>query len=52
MSTLKSKVTITQLEYDRLLEASLQLEHLEAMGVDNWEGYSYYKDDEEEEDYD
>lgn len=41
--------TITQAEYDRLLEASLQLEHLEAMGVDNWEGYSHYDSDEEEE---
>lgn len=41
--------TITQAEYDRLLDASLQLEHLESMGVDNWEGYSHYKSDEEEE---
>lgn len=32
-------VTITQKEYDQLLEASAELNALYAYGVDNWEGY-------------
>lgn len=42
-------ITITDAEYARLLDDSAQLAHLEAMGVDNWDGYSYYKDEDEEE---
>jgi hypothetical protein len=41
-------ITITDAEYARLLDDSHQLAHLEAMGVDNWDGYSYYKDEDEE----
>lgn len=43
-------ITITDAEYARLLDDSNQLAHLEAMGVDNWDGYSYHKDEEEDED--
>ena len=32
-------VTISQKEYDSLLEARAMLSALEAAGVDNWEGY-------------
>jgi len=32
-------VTISQEEYDRLVEASNILEKLAAAGVDNWEGF-------------
>jgi len=32
-------VTITIEEYDRLLKSELQLECLEGMGVDNWDGF-------------
>lgn len=45
-------ITITHKEYLDLLEDSKQLAHLAACGVDNWEGYSYYSDDEEEQDND
>jgi hypothetical protein len=34
-------VTITQEEYNELLEDSWFLECLECAGVDNWDGYSY-----------
>ena len=33
-------VTITQKEYNKLLEDSNFLEALKGVGVDNWEGYS------------
>ena len=33
-------VTISKKEHDRLLLAALELQCLEALGVDNWEGYS------------
>lgn len=32
-------VTITQEEYDNLLEDSIFLQALSSAGVDNWEGY-------------
>lgn len=32
-------VTITQSEYDRLLEDSFFLDALRRAGVDNWDGY-------------
>lgn len=35
-----SKVTISVDEYEALKAASLQLQHLEETGVDNWEGYT------------
>lgn len=34
------KITILQIEYDRLRKSELFLEYLNAVGVDNWEGYS------------
>ena len=34
-------VTITNKEYNQLLEDSEWLYYLKAAGVDNWEGYSY-----------
>jgi len=37
--TKQKKVTITQEEYDRLLEDSNFLSALRAAGVDNWSGY-------------
>ena len=33
-------VTITEKEYNQLLEDSEWLSYLNAAGVDNWEGYS------------
>jgi hypothetical protein len=33
------KITISQLEYDRLIKDSLMLQALRIAGVDNWEGY-------------
>lgn len=42
-------VTIFASEYDSLLKASNQLDHLEANGVDNWEGYTVFDEEEEEE---
>lgn len=46
-------VTITQSEYECLLDASEKLGYLEAGGVDNWEWYSeslapYWKAKDEE----
>lgn len=35
--------------YERLLEAEKHLDHLKACGVDNWDGYSYPNDEDEEE---
>ncbi|ATW58334.1 hypothetical protein CNR37_00127 [Pseudomonas phage ventosus] len=35
-------------ELAKLLDDSKQLDYLKAMGVDNWEGYGYYKDEEED----
>lgn len=43
-------VQITEKRYASLIEAENQLDHLQALGVDNWEGYSYYKDEDEEDD--
>jgi hypothetical protein len=47
-------VTITTEIYNDLLESWHQLQHLKAIGVDNWEGYSSWKkqlnDDEEDDD--
>lgn len=43
-------ITITQKEYLDLLEDSKQLAHLAACGVDNWDGYSYYGEEEDEND--
>lgn len=45
-------VTIPVKRYNELLEAEAQLRHLESMGVDNWEGYSYHKDEDDEWDED
>lgn len=44
------KVTISKEEYEELKERNSFLERLEAAGVDNWEGYSYAFEDDEEED--
>lgn len=45
-------ITLTDAEYARLLDDSKQLAYLEAMGVDNWDGYGYYKDYKDEDDED
>lgn len=34
-------ITITQSEYDSLVEDSEFLQNLRAAGVDNWDGYHY-----------
>lgn len=34
-------VIISQEQYDELIEDQNWLRHLEACGVDNWDGYSY-----------
>lgn len=34
-------ITITQEEYENLLDAERKLSALECAGVDNWEGYGY-----------
>jgi hypothetical protein len=48
-------ITIKKSLYEKLLRDSKQLSHLNAAGVDNWEGYSYYSSeediDEEDEEY-
>ena len=44
------RITIPEAEYKRLKADSDQLAHLEANGVDNWEGYSRCGGDEEDED--
>lgn len=41
-------VTVQLKRYKQLVEDSLQLEHLNALGVDNWEGYSWYEGDEDD----
>ena len=40
-----ANVTITQEEYESLLEDSKFLRALEAAGVDNWEGYEFAFED-------
>lgn len=49
MTDPEEMITITKKEYDELVEADLQLNHLQNSGVDNWDGYSYYTCNEEEE---
>ena len=49
--------TITQKEYDELLDDARKLSALECAGVDNWEGYGYamdefYNNDDEDEEED
>lgn len=41
-------VTIPYAEYARLLDRDWKLSKLEAAGVDNWDGYAYAFEDEEE----
>ena len=41
-------VTISKEEYESLLEDRRFLEALRAAGVDNWEGYEYAFEDEDE----
>lgn len=45
-------VTISRNEYDRLLKDSKFLAHLEANGVDNWEGYAWPDTDDDDEEGD
>ena len=44
----KEKVEITKKEYDYLLERDMWLGCLEAVGVDNWEGYDIACEEREE----
>lgn len=44
----KKTVTISNEEYESLLEDRRFLRALEAAGVDNWEGYQYAFEDEDE----
>lgn len=37
-------VTISQAEYDDLIEQSRWLQCLESAGVDNWNGYDYARE--------
>jgi hypothetical protein len=41
-------ITISKQLFEQLVEDSYQLNHLHNTGVDNWEGYSYYKHFEED----
>ena len=42
-------ITITVPEYNKLKADQQKLNNLEAAGVDNWEGYSFaFEDDEDE----
>ena len=41
-------ITITKQEYDRLIDDSNFLNRLRAAGVDNWEGFGFACEDEEE----
>lgn len=41
-------VTIPLAQYQELLEAFIKLNKLEAAGVDNWDGYDWAMEDEEE----
>lgn len=38
-------ITITKEEYDSLIESSMFLYALKAVGVDNWEGYEIAKEE-------
>jgi glutamine synthetase adenylyltransferase len=40
MKKMTEMITITKEQYEELAEAYNFLQHLEAWGVDNWEGYS------------
>lgn len=44
MAKAKKTITITQEEYDNLVERSRWLECLESAGVDNWSGYDYARE--------
>ena len=43
-------VTITKVEYERLLKKEAHLNFLIERGVDNWNGYGVPSDDDDEED--
>lgn len=43
---------ISEKRYNKLIDDSRQLAHLEALGVDNWEGYSYWNDEDEDDEDD
>jgi hypothetical protein len=44
-------VSLNIIEYKRLVERDKMLSRLEAVGVDNWEGYHYsFENEDEEED--
>lgn len=45
-------VTVRKTYLERLVADSRQLHHLEAAGVDNWEGYTSIDDEDEEEEDD
>ena len=38
---MSENITISQEEYDRLIEADRKLDALKGAGVDNWEGYEF-----------
>lgn len=42
-------ITITLTRYNELLEKERELDHLHALGVDNWEGYQIPSNEEDEE---
>ena len=46
---MEEMVTIKKSEYDQLLKDSDWLACLEAAGVDNWEGYDYAREIQQEE---
>lgn len=42
-------ITITEKRYNELMRKEQELDHLHALGVDNWEGYQLPFEEEEEE---
>ncbi len=46
----QDQVCVSRADYVRLVNRSKTLARLEAAGVDNWEGYSYAFDEDDEED--
>ena len=46
----KDKTLVDTKFLEDMKDSHAQLSHLEALGVDNWEGYSHYSWDEEDED--
>lgn len=46
----EEEITVSRKVYEALLESQSKLWRLEAAGVDNWEGYDYALEGEDDED--